>query len=602
MDIHEYQAKELLAGFGVPVPRGSVAYNADQAVYAATELGGWHWAVKAQIHSGGRGKAGGVKLCRTYHEVADAAKALLGATLVTNQTGPQGKVVNRLYVEVAEPFTRELYLGFVLDRKIERIRVIASAEGGMEIEEIARDKPASILQIEVEPAVGLQPFQARELAFGLGLNIKQVSQAVTAIMGCYRAFRDLDATMVEINPLVVTKDDRVVALDAKMSFDDNALFRRRRISEMRDVAEEDPREATANQHGLNYVGLDRRHRLHHQRRRPRDGDDGHDQVRGRRAGELSRRRRRCVARARRAGLQPRAVGPQRQGDPGQHLRRHQPLRLGRAGRGAGGEGAEGSARGAAGRHQRRSRPEDRARERAADHHRRIAGRSRAEGRAGGARARAGLRQGQDMSILIDETTPVIVQGFTGDKATFHAKEMIAYGTNVVGGVTPGKGGQQHLDRPVFNTVKEAVKATGAEASLLFVPPAYAADALMEAADAGLRLVCIITDGIPAQDMMRVKRYLRRYPKELRTTIVGPNCAGIISAGKAMLGIMPGHIYQRGNVGIVSRSGTLGYEAAAQMKVLGIGVTTSVGIGGDPSTAARSSTTSSASSRTARPRP
>jgi malate-CoA ligase subunit beta len=255
MDIHEYQAKELLAGFGVPVPRGSVAYNADQAVYAATELGGWHWAVKAQIHSGGRGKAGGVKLCRTYHEVADAAKNLLGATLVTNQTGPQGKVVNRVYVEAAEPFVRELYLGFVLDRKIERIRIIASAQGGMEIEEIAHAKPESILQIEVEPAVGLQPFQARELAFGLGLNIKQVSQAVTAIMGCYRAFRDLDATMVEINPLVVTKDDRVVALDAKMSFDDNAMFRRRKVAEMRDVQEEDPREAQAAQHGLNYVGL-----------------------------------------------------------------------------------------------------------------------------------------------------------------------------------------------------------------------------------------------------------------------------------------------------------------------------------------------------------
>ena len=255
MDIHEYQAKELLAGFGVPVPRGSVAYSPDQAVYAATELGGWHWAVKAQIHSGGRGKAGGVKLCRTYHEVADAAKALLGATLVTHQTGPQGKQVNRLYVEVAEPFVREMYLGFVLDRKIERVRVIASAEGGMEIEEIARDRPGSILQIEVEPAVGLQPFQARELAFGLGLNIKQVSQAVTTIMGCYRAFRDLDATMVEVNPLVVTKDDRVLALDAKMSFDDNALFRRRKIAEMRDVAEEDPREAQAGQHGLNYVGL-----------------------------------------------------------------------------------------------------------------------------------------------------------------------------------------------------------------------------------------------------------------------------------------------------------------------------------------------------------
>jgi malate-CoA ligase subunit alpha len=186
-----------------------------------------------------------------------------------------------------------------------------------------------------------------------------------------------------------------------------------------------------------------------------------------------------------------------------------------------------------------------------------------------------------LSILIDEKTPVIVQGITGDKATFHAKEMLAYGTHVVGGVTPGKGGQKHLDRPVFDTVKDAVRATGAQASLAFVPPPYAADALMEAADAGLKLVCIITDGIPAQDMMRVKRYLMRYQRENRTMIVGPNCAGIISAGKAMLGIMPGHIYQRGNVGVVSRSGTLGYEAAAQMKVVGIGVTTSVGIGGDP---------------------
>jgi malate-CoA ligase subunit alpha len=186
-----------------------------------------------------------------------------------------------------------------------------------------------------------------------------------------------------------------------------------------------------------------------------------------------------------------------------------------------------------------------------------------------------------MSILIDETTRVIVQGFTGDKATFHAREMIAYGTRVVGGVTPGKGGQIHLERPVFNTVKDAVRETGAEASLAFVPPAFAADALMEAADAGLKLVCIITDGIPAQDMMRVKRYLRRYSKDQRTTIVGPNCAGIISAGKAMLGIMPSNIYARGNVGVVSRSGTLGYEAGAQMKALGIGITTSVGIGGDP---------------------
>ncbi|MEK7881879.1 MULTISPECIES: succinate--CoA ligase subunit alpha [Methyloversatilis] len=186
-----------------------------------------------------------------------------------------------------------------------------------------------------------------------------------------------------------------------------------------------------------------------------------------------------------------------------------------------------------------------------------------------------------MSILINEKTKIIVQGFTGDKGTFHAKEMIEYGTNVVGGVTPGKGGTTHLGKPVFNTVADAVAATGAEASITFVAPAFCADAIMEAADAGIQLVCSITDGIPAQDMMRVKRYFMRYPKERRTLMVGPNCAGIISPGKAMLGIMPGHIYKQGNIGIVSRSGTLGYEAAAQMKQLGIGVSTSVGIGGDP---------------------
>ena len=186
-----------------------------------------------------------------------------------------------------------------------------------------------------------------------------------------------------------------------------------------------------------------------------------------------------------------------------------------------------------------------------------------------------------MSILIDEKTPIIVQGFTGDKATFHADEMIKYGSNVVGGVTPGKGGNTHLGKPVFNTVKEAVSSTGAQASLAFVPPSYSGDALMEAADGGLRLVCIITDGIPSQDMMRVKRFLRRYPKEKRTMVVGPNCAGIISAGKAMLGIMPGHIYRKGTIGIVSRSGTLGYEAAEQVSNVGLGVSTSVGIGGDP---------------------
>jgi malate-CoA ligase subunit alpha len=186
-----------------------------------------------------------------------------------------------------------------------------------------------------------------------------------------------------------------------------------------------------------------------------------------------------------------------------------------------------------------------------------------------------------MSVLLDEKTPVIVQGITGRIGAFHAEEMLAYGTNIVGGVTPGKGGGEALGLPVFDTVKEAVAATGATTSIVFVPPPFAADSIMEAADAGIRLCVSITDGIPAQDMIRVKRYMRRYKKEQRMRLIGPNCAGVISPGKAMLGIMPGHIYIEGSVGVVGRSGTLGYEAASQMKELGIGVSSSVGIGGDP---------------------
>ncbi len=186
-----------------------------------------------------------------------------------------------------------------------------------------------------------------------------------------------------------------------------------------------------------------------------------------------------------------------------------------------------------------------------------------------------------MSILLDRDTKVIVQGITGRMAQFHTRDMMNYGTNVVGGVVPGKGGETVEGVPVFNTVKEAIAATGAEASLVFVPPPFAADSIMEAADAGIRYCVCITDGIPAQDMIRVKRYMYRYPKDKRMVLTGPNCAGTISPGKALLGIMPGHIYLPGNVGIVGRSGTLGYEAAAQLKQLGLGVSTSVGIGGDP---------------------
>ena len=255
MDIHEHQAKELLARFGVPVPQGGLAFSPEQATHHARRLG-LPVVVKAQIHAGGRGAAGGVRLCRTEGEVAAFAAGLLGRRLVTKQTDAQGKPVHRLWVESATDIGREIYLGFVLDRKSERIMIVASREGGIEIEDLAESHPDALIRMVIDPAAGFAPFQARELAFGLGMKGAQVAQTVQVLSACYRAFRDLDATMVEINPLVVTRAGDVVALDAKMSFDTNALFRRPEVLALRDPGQEDPREDAAAAHGLNYVGLD----------------------------------------------------------------------------------------------------------------------------------------------------------------------------------------------------------------------------------------------------------------------------------------------------------------------------------------------------------
>jgi malate-CoA ligase subunit beta len=256
MDIHEYQAKQLLAEFGIKIADGGLAYSPEDAVQRAREIGGSVWVVKAQIHSGARGKAGGVVVCKSHDEVSQAAEKLLGKKLVTHQTGPAGKVCLRLYVEAGTDISKELYLSFLIDRAHERIVMVGSAEGGMDIEELAETKPEALKKIYIEPAVGLQDFQARKMAFALGLDATQIPQAVKLIQGCYRAMRDLDANMLEINPLVVTGHGELIALDAKMGFDDNALFRRQKISELRDKTQEDPREAEAADRGLSYVGLD----------------------------------------------------------------------------------------------------------------------------------------------------------------------------------------------------------------------------------------------------------------------------------------------------------------------------------------------------------
>ena len=256
MDIHEYQAKEILSDFGISVPRGGVAYSPEQAVYRANEMGGEQWLVKAQIHSGARGKAGGIIFCNSNEEIWTAADSLLGKRMVTHQTGSQGKLIHRLYVEEAFEIANEYYIGFVLDRQQEQIVVVASAQGGMEIEEISASDPDSVIRTTVEPAVGMQPFQAREIAFRLKISKPLVSQMVNILLGCYQAIINLDATMVEINPLAVIQGGGLVALDAKMSFDDNALFRRPNISELRDKSQEDLREMRAADRGLSYVGLD----------------------------------------------------------------------------------------------------------------------------------------------------------------------------------------------------------------------------------------------------------------------------------------------------------------------------------------------------------
>ena len=499
MDIHEYQAKEILARFGVPVPRGGLAYSPEQAGYRAHELGGSAWVVKAQIHSGGRGAAGGVKLCRDEHEVAAFAATLFGKQLVTKQTDANGKGVYRLWVEAASDIAREMYLGLVLDRKSERIMIVASAHGGMEIEDLAETDPDSLRRMTVDPAVGLSEFQARELAFQLGLKGGQIAQMVTILKACYRAYRDLDAVMVEINPLVITGAGDLVALDAKMSFDTNALFRQPNVAELRDRSQEAPRESTAGDHGLAYVGL--------------DGDIG------------------CIING--AGLAMATMDM---------------IKL------AGGEPANFLDIG------------------------------------GGASPERVVRAFR--TVLADRNVSVIlVNIFAGINRCDWVAEGVVKACREVGLTIPVvvrlAGTNEEEGKRIIETSglplisADTLAEAAAEASLVFVPPPFAADAIMEAADAGIKTAVCVTDGIPSQDMMHVKRFLKRYPEARKMRLIGPNCAGIISPGKGFMGIMPPHIYMPGRIGIAGRSGTLGYEAAAQMKALGIGVSTSVGIGGDP---------------------
>ncbi len=256
MNIHEYQAKEIFRKYGVPTPRGGVAFSGPEARKVAEELGGDLWVVKAQIHAGGRGKAGGVKLAKTLDEVEKIAEEMLGMTLVTHQTGPEGKVVKKVYIEEGADIKAEYYLGMVLDRALEMPVMMASTEGGMEIEEVAAKTPEKIIKVAIDPAIGFQPFHARKLAFGLGLGKDEQKEFIRFASALYNVYMDNDAELIEINPLIKTGEGKFIALDAKMGFDDNALYRHPEIAEMRDLDEEEPTELEAKKYGLSYIKLD----------------------------------------------------------------------------------------------------------------------------------------------------------------------------------------------------------------------------------------------------------------------------------------------------------------------------------------------------------
>ena len=576
MKIHEYQAKNILKKYGVAVPRGEMVESREAAEAAAKKLfdaGATGVVVKAQIHAGGRGKGGGVKIAKSVAEAAELASKILGMTLITHQTGPEGRVVRRLLIEETLPIEKELYLGIVIDRAEARPVFMASAAGGMEIEQVAAENPAAILKEYIDPGMGLEAFQARKLAFALGLKAQQISQAVQFMTGLYKAFEETDSSLMEINPFVTCTDGRLFALDAKMNFDDNTMFRHPELKELRDVTEENPLEVEASKYSLNYIKLDgsvgcmvngaglamaTMDIIKYAGGMPANfldvgGGANAEQVTHAFEILLSDKNVKAVLINIFGGilrvdmLATGVVEAARK----THIQLPIVLRLEGTNVEAGREILKQSGLNFIVAETMRDAAEKvvaAARALSTPASCRAVGRASLPsfGLAKKRRTAAGTAalQRNLMSILVNKSTRVIVQGLTGREGTFHAKACAEYGTQIVGGVTPGKGGTTHEGWPIFNTVQEAVNQTAPDTSMIFVPPPFAADAIMEAADAELELIVCITEGIPTLDMVRAWEFLQNR----RSRLIGPNCPGIISPGHCKIGIMPAHIHKEGSGG------------------------------------------------------
>ena len=521
---------------------------------------------------GGRGKLGGIKVANDKDEAREHASTILGMDI-------RGLTVHEVWIEEASQIEAEYYASIVFDRAAKAPLVMLSTKGGMDIEAVAEEDPDAIATLHVDPLLGFQDFHGRRLAFDAGIPADLVRPTGAMLAKLYATFVAEDAMLLEVNPLIVTPERKLRALDAKVTLDDNALFRHPESAALRNPSAEDPQEQMAKERGLTYVKL--------------DGDIG---ILGNGAGLV---------------MSTLDVVAQVGGAPANFLD---------AGGGSKADAivsavevilsdskvkavlfnifggitrcdevakglieaferrqADGAVRRASRRHERRGGPAAAGRGRPRRPARRGDDARRGQPRRGAAKSGAKV-EAYGMSILIDKDTRLCVSGITGREGTFHATNNKRYGTNVVSGVTPGKGGQDVDGIPVFNTFHEAVEETGANAAMVFVPPRFAADSVLEAADAGIATIICITEGIPAHDELRVYTNLKRTPG---VRLIGPNCPGVLSPGKANVGIIPAAFFKEGNVGVVSRSGTLTYQIGNELAQRGFGNSSIVGIGGDP---------------------